>query len=74
MNSRRCGYKKINLNAEDAKDFAKGAAEYWCSLKKWHGRPAREDTRKMRVPHQTAPALEEGSPARLCEDLSIFGV
>src|SRR2546429_61884 len=27
---------------------------YWCSLKKWHGRPAREDTRKMRVPHQTA--------------------
>ncbi|MDX6384525.1 MAG: hypothetical protein QOK48_2098 [Blastocatellia bacterium] len=22
---------------------------------KWHGRPAREDTRKMRVPHQTEP-------------------
>src|SRR5207253_1676963 len=22
---------------------------------KWHGRPAREDTRKMRVLHQTAP-------------------
>jgi hypothetical protein len=24
------------------------------SLKEWHGRPAREDTRKMRVPRQTA--------------------
>jgi len=24
-------------------------------LKKWHGRPARETTRKMRVPPQTAP-------------------
>ena len=24
-------------------------------FEKWHGRPAREDTRKMRVPHQTAP-------------------
>ncbi len=22
-------------------------------VKKWHGRPAREDTRKMREPHQT---------------------
>jgi len=63
------------FTAEGADIFAKDAEEgYWCSLKKWHGRPAREDTRKMRVPHQTAPALEEGSPARLCEDLSIFGV
>ena len=24
----------------------------WCSLKKWHGASRREDTRKMRVPHQ----------------------
>jgi len=23
-------------------------------FEKWHGRPAREATRKMRVPHQTA--------------------
>jgi len=33
-----------------------GSGGYWCSLRKWHGRPAREYTRRMRVPHQPAPA------------------
>src|SRR5437016_6440687 len=28
---------------------------WWVSLKKWHGRPARGITRKMRVPLQTDP-------------------
>jgi len=41
MNSRRCGYKKINLNAEDAKDFAKGAAENLCVPLRKPPRPLR---------------------------------
>ena len=37
----------------------------WVSLKKWHGRPAREITRKMRVPPQTDPLPTSYSLARL---------
>src|SRR5438477_1872482 len=35
---------------------------YWFSLKMCQGRPAREPTRKMRVSHQTEPALNVKMP------------
>src|SRR3989442_8442997 len=41
MNSRLCGYKRTNFNAEDAKDFAKGAEENFCVPLRRPPRPLR---------------------------------